>query len=207
MSLTKTNGIQTPEESSNRRQDADVQRPHAWSSTFWQFLRFCLVGGANTAVDLLTLNVLLWRLPTNSVQVLVVYNSVAYSSGALSSFFLNKYWTFGRKQRTTRREVLRFTISLSFEVLYSNGLVWLAGKALQPLIANPMLWGNSSKLVAVAVGTVISYTCMRFWTFASGSQDRPKEQETVHQASTRSANTPASNVTEHAHHVESERTT
>ena len=206
MSLTKTKGIQTPEESSNRTQDADVHRPHAWSSTFWQFLRFCLVGGANTAVDLLMLNVLLWRLPTNSAQVLVVYNSVAYTSGALSSFFLNKYWTFGRKQRTTRREVLRFIISLSLEVLYSNGLVWLAGKALQPLIANPMLWGNSSKLVAVAVGTVISYTCMRFWTFASGSQDRPKEQETVHQASTRSANTPASTVTEHAHHVESERT-
>ncbi len=88
------------------------------------------------------LNVLLWRLPTNSAQVLVVYNSVAYTSGALSSFFLNKYWTFGRKQRTTRREVLRFIISLSLEVLYSNGLVWLAGKALQPLIANPMLWGN-----------------------------------------------------------------
>jgi putative flippase GtrA len=109
------------------------------------------------------------------VQVLVVYNSVAYTSGALSSFFLNKYWTFGHKQRTTWREVLRFTISLSFEVLYSNGLVWLAGKALQPLIANPMLWGNSSKLVAVAVGSVISYTCMRFWTFESGSQDRPKK--------------------------------
>lgn len=206
MSLTKTKGIQTPEESSNRTQDADVHRPLAWSSTFWQFLRFCLVGGANTAVDLLMLNVLLWRLPTNSAQVLVVYNSVAYTSGALSSFFLNKYWTFGRKQRTTRREVLRFIISLSFEVLYSNGLVWLAGKALQPLIANPMLWGDSSKLVAVAVGTVISYTCMRFWTFASGSQDRPKEQETVHQASTRLANTPASTVTEHAHHVESKRT-
>jgi putative flippase GtrA len=95
--LTKTRGIQTPEESSNRTQDADVHRPHAWSSTFWQLFRFCLVGGANTAVDLLTLNVLLWRLPTNSVQVLVVYNSVAYTSGALSSFFLNKYWTFGRK--------------------------------------------------------------------------------------------------------------
>jgi putative flippase GtrA len=206
LSLTKTRGIQTSEESSNRTQDADVHRPHAWSSTFWQFLGFCLVGGANTAVDLLTLNVLLWRLPTNSVQVLVVYNSVAYTSGALSSFFLNKYWTFGRKQRTTWREVLRFTISLSFEVLYSNGLMWLAGKALQPLIANPLLWGNSSKLVAVAVGTGISYTCMRFWTFESGSQDRPKKQETVHQTSTRSATTPASSVTEHAHHVESERT-
>src|SRR5438876_6663733 len=91
--------------SKNDRLPADAHRFHAWSSTFWQFLRYCLVGGANTASDLLTLNVLLWGFPTNNVQVLVLYNSVAYSSGALTSFFLNKYWTFGHKRRTTWREL------------------------------------------------------------------------------------------------------
>jgi putative flippase GtrA len=171
LSLRETEEIQTPGESSNRTQDADVHRSYAWSSTFRQFLRYCLVGGVNTAIDLLILNILLWRFPTNNVQVLVVYNSVAYTSGAVSSFFLNKYWTFRRKQRTTWRELVRFAISLSLEVLYSNGLVWLAGKALQPLIANTTLWGNASKLLAVAVGAVISYIFMRFWTFARGSTD------------------------------------
>ena len=129
-------------------------------------------------MDLLMLNVLLWRFPTNNVLVLVVYNSVAYSSGAVTSFFLNKYWTFRRKQRTTGREVVRFAIILALEILYSNGLVWLAGKALQPLITNVTLWGNASKLLAVAGGAVLSYTFMRFWTFAGRSQDRPKQQET-----------------------------
>ena len=119
--------------------------------------------------------------------VLVVYNSVAYSSGAVTSFFLNKYWTFGHKQRTTWREVRRFAIILALEILYSNGLVWLAGKALQPLIANPTLWGNASKLVAVAGGAVLSYTFMRFWTFAGRPQKRSKqhctpEPDTRHEA-------------------------
>jgi hypothetical protein len=60
--------------------------------------------------------------------------------------------------------------------------------------------------VAVAVGAVISYTCMRFWTFASGSQDRPKKQEDLHQPVIGSATILASSVTEHAHHpVENER--
>ena len=130
-------------------------------------------------MDLLMLNVLLWRFPTNNVLVLVVYNSVAYSSGAVTSFFLNKYWTFRRKQRTTGREVVRFAIILALEILYSNGLVWLAGKALQPLITNGTLWGNASKLLAVAGGAVLSYTFMRFWTFAGRSQDRAKQQETL----------------------------
>jgi len=130
-------------------------------------------------MDLLMLNVLLWRFPTNDVLILMVYNSVAYTCGAVTSFFLNKYWTFGHKQRTTRREVVRFSIILALEVLYSNGLVWLAGKVLQHLIANPTLWGNASKLIAVTCGAVLSYAFMRFWTFAGRSQDRPKQQETL----------------------------
>ncbi|BCL77597.1 DUF2156 domain-containing protein [Ktedonobacteria bacterium brp13] len=144
--------------------------------SFWQFLRYCLVGGANTLIDLLMLNLLLWRFPTSNVQVLVGYNSLAYMSGAVSSFFCNKYWTFRRVQRTNRREVRRFAISLLLEILYSNGLIWLAGKALHPWIGNITLWGNVSKLVAVVVGTMSSYLVMRFWTFASAAQDRPKER-------------------------------
>lgn len=137
----------------------------ALRKTLWQFLRYCVVGAANTLIDIAMLNVLLWSLPTKNVQILVVYNSVAYCVGALSSFFLNKYWTFGRKQRATSREVARFAISLLLEILLSNGLLWLAGMALRRVIANPVLWGNASKLVAITVGAILSYACMRFWTF------------------------------------------
>lgn len=166
---------QALEELQNKTQDTHRRRSGTWSSMFWQFLRYCLVGGANTVIDLLTFNVLLWCFPTNNVLVLVGCNSVAYASGAVSSFFLNKYWTFRHKQGMTRRELVRFAISLSLEILYSNGLVWLAGKALQPLIANATLWANTSKIVAVVVGAVISYIFMRFWIFASGSQDQSKK--------------------------------
>jgi putative flippase GtrA len=165
--------IQTAGEPSSRVQVVAIHRFHGWRSTFRQFLQYCLVGGANTIIDLLVFNVLLWRFPMNNVQVLALYSSIAYTGGALSSFFLNKYWTFRRRQKITAREVVRFAISLSLEVIYSSVLVWLAGKALQPLIANVTLWGNASKLVAVVAGTVISYSFMRFWTFAGGPQDRP----------------------------------
>jgi hypothetical protein len=36
------------------------------------------------------------------------------------------------------------------------------------------VWGNASKLLAVAANAVLSYLIMRFWIFASGTQDRPK---------------------------------
>ena len=159
----------------------NIHRVHAWGSTFKQLFRFALVGGTNTLIDVLMLNVLLWQFPTNNVLVLVAYNSVAYSSGAVTSFFLNKYWTFGHKQHSTWREVGRFALILALEILYSNGLVWLAGKALQPLITNPTLWGNASKLVAVAGSAILSYTSMRFWAFAGRPRERSKEQGTPEQ--------------------------
>lgn len=172
MSLTETKEVQAPGEPSNSISDADARRNHGWRSILGQFLRYCLVGGANTAIDLLVLNILLWRSPTHNVQTLALYNAVAYTGGALSSFFLNKYWTFRRKQKTTVREVVRFIISLLLEVIYSSVLVWVAGKALQPLISNVTLWGNASKIVAVIIGTIISFSFMRFWIFAGGHQDQ-----------------------------------
>jgi len=37
---------------------------------------------------------------------------------------------------------------------------------MRPVIANPTLWGNAAKLVAITAGAILSYACMRFWTFA-----------------------------------------
>ena len=128
-------------------------------------------------MDLLTFNILLWCFPTKNVFVLVGYNSVAYASGAVSSFLLNKYWTFRHKRGATRGELVRFGVILLLEILYSNGLVWLAGKALQPLITNATLWANISKVLALTVGAVISYIFMRFWIFASGSQKQTKKED------------------------------
>jgi putative flippase GtrA len=144
------------------------------SSTFQQFLRYCLVGGVNTLIDVLVLGVLLWRFPTHNVQFLVVENSLAYASGAVSSFCLNKYWTFRRKQQPTSREVGRFLLSVALELVASNGLLWCAAMALSPFIANGTVWGNASKLLAVATNAVLSYLLMRFWIFPDGPRHHLK---------------------------------
>jgi putative flippase GtrA len=166
---------QTRAVSSQSIDNAAVHRFHGWSSTCWQWLRYCLVGVANTLIDVLILSILLWRFPTSNVQTLVAYNSLAYTGGAASSFFFNKYWTFRRKQRPTSREVGRFMISMFLEILSSNGLVWLIGNALHPFIANAMFWGNATKLLAVSGNAVLSYLIMRFWIFANGSRIRREE--------------------------------
>lgn len=139
--------------------------------TGFQIVRYCLVGGVNTLIDVSILNVLLWRFPTHNVRFLVIENCLAYAGGAVSSFFLHKYWTFRRKLRPTRQEVGRFLLSVALELVSSNALLWLAGMALSPFVANGTVWGNASKLLALAANAVLSYLIMRFWIFASGTQD------------------------------------
>ena len=146
--------------------DRKLIQLHVWRHTVWQFLRYCVVGSINTLIDVLILNLLLWCFPTGHVLTLLAYNSLAYTGGAGSSFFLNKYWTFRQKQSITWREMRRFVLVLILEIVYSNGLLWLAGEALQPIIHNVTLWGNASKLLAVAGGTILSYAFLRYWAFA-----------------------------------------
>lgn len=172
--------------SSKKLFNAPIHRDKDWSSLLWQWFRYCLVGVANTLLDILVLTILLWCFPTDQVQILVVYNSLAYLSGATSSFFLNKYWTFGHKQRPTRQEVGRFLLSLLLEILSSNGLLWLIGTALHPLLANALLWGTAAKLLTVAANTMLSYLIMRCWIFRSGLPHRLKQQATIHSALSRS---------------------
>jgi len=181
--------IAEPEQAvpSKKLSEKHPHRSHNGTGLFWQWFRFCLVGGVNTLIDVLTLNLLLLRFPTTQVPILVIYNSLAYMAGAVSSFFLHKYWTFGRKERPTRQEVGRFLLNVSLQILSSNGLLWLIGNALHPFLTNTMIWGNVSKLLAIAASVALSYLIMRFWVFRSGSRHPLKQQATIHPELSRSA--------------------
>gem|GEM_PF-149882 len=140
--------------------------------TFKQMLRFALAGGLNTLVDLLILNGLLWLFPTNSSSMLLAFNSLAYSIGAINSFLLNKYWTFGQKQRTTRAELARFTLVTMCGIAWSSAILWLASRALRSFLFNATVWANASKLVAIAGTALISYLGMRLWVFVSKQSEK-----------------------------------
>lgn len=132
-----------------------------------QLLRFGMVGGLNTLVDLLILNGLLWLFPTTSTLTLLIYSSLAFSLGAVNSFLLNKYWTFGSRQKTTRGEVVRFVMTTLCGIGWSTIILWFASNALHPFLINTTLWANASKVIAIAGTALINYLGMRLWVFVS----------------------------------------
>ena len=134
-----------------------------------QLVRFGLVGGLNTLLDILVLNTLLLLFPTTSTATLLAYNALAFSVGAINSFLLNRYWTFGYTQKTTLMEVSRFTLTTLLGMAWSTVVLWLASTLLHPVVGNATLWANGAKLVSVASSALLSYMGMRLWVFVRPS--------------------------------------
>lgn len=144
-------------------------RRSRWFRLFKQLFRFGIVGGLNTLVDLLVLNTLLLLLPTTNTLTLLTYNSLAYSLGAMNSFLLNKYWTFGHRHPVTLKEMIRFIITTLCSIAVSNAIIWLASNLLHPLYVSPLLWANASKVFAISGTVLVSYLGMRLWVFVRKS--------------------------------------
>ena len=81
-----------PLESEPAEQQRETRSKNGLASLFKQIVRFVLVGGLNTLVDLLILNGLLWIFQTNSTIALLTFSALSYGIGAVNSFLLNKYW-------------------------------------------------------------------------------------------------------------------
>jgi putative flippase GtrA len=159
-------------------------RWHVRSGLFRQVMRFGLVGGLNTVVDLLILNGLLLLFPTTSTSMLLAYNSLAYSVGAVNSFLLNKYWTFGQGRKTSCKELMRFALTTLCGIGWSSVILWIASDLLHPFLLNATVWANVSKVLAIGGTALISYLGMRLWVFVSKGQ----QEQALPQAATAISN-------------------
>lgn len=149
------------------QQEAGQPSLSFWQRWLGQLMRFGLVGGINTALDLLVFNCLFWLFPTSNLFISLMFNTVAYGVGAINSFLLNKYWTFEHRHNITVREVCRFVVTTLLGIACNNLLLWCANVLLTPLIGNSLLWVNASKIMAIAGTVFISYLGMRLWVFTN----------------------------------------
>ena len=135
-----------------------------------QFLRFCIVGGLNTGVDLLAFNVLIWMFPTQDSGLLVLFNSLAYLIGAVNSFCWNKLWTFRQRSETSRDQIVRFALVTSLGIICNDAFLWLATTVFASLSLTSILWVNVAKVLAIAGSVTVSYIGMRFGVFTKNEE-------------------------------------
>lgn len=119
-----------------------------------QMTRFCLVGAANTGIDLLAFAILTASgLPYMPAQVM------AYSAGTINSFFCNRQWTFHVKGPAGLGEFGRFVLVNLLSLLVSTAVLYGAYQ-----FGHLSLWPG--KLAATACAVAVNFTGSRRWVFS-----------------------------------------
>lgn len=168
--MIQTSEIDYPAPAREMRGDQQPERPSRWKQLrkqIGQIGKFGVVGGLNTILDVVVLNLLLWIFPATTTLALLLFNSLAYSVGAINSFLLNKYWTFQQRRKTTWKEVSRFIIATLCGMGCNDGIIWCANTFVHFPGSNTTLWTNATKIFAIAGTVCISFFGMRLWVFVN----------------------------------------
>ena len=132
-----------------------------------RFSKFSAVGLANAAVDIGTLNLLLFLFPTREPWQFVVYNLVALVLAKINSYVLNTLWTFEGRAQHDRRQSLLFVLQALVNIGVSSAVFWLAiHTMLGGANLSSFAGGNVAKILSTAVASTLSYFMMRHVVFA-----------------------------------------
>lgn len=117
-------------------------------------LRFAAVGCINTAVDFCLFVGLIyaWSSPP------VLAHSLSYLAGAISSFVLNRYWTFdGPEAGSAVRQAVSFAGVSVVGLSFGAAIVWVISLNHSPVLA---------KVIATGTTFALNYALCRFIVFA-----------------------------------------
>lgn len=133
-----------------------------------QFSKFVIVGGINTGIDFLILNLLIHLTGINSGPDLFLLNSTSFSIAVINSYFMNKRWTF---QDKTKIEQVPIKFSAFFIIsvigLVINGLILTSITTYipAPLGLSAVLWANIAKLMATGFSLIWNFIGYKLFVF------------------------------------------
>lgn len=115
---------------------------------------FSLVGLSNTLIDYLVF-FLLYRW---FADYYLAVQMVSYWCGTVNSYFLNKYWTFQKKNVPGRAEILKFITVNALALSVSSISLYVVSH-------NFSLNMFTSKSIATGISLVANYMGSKFWVF------------------------------------------
>ena len=134
-----------------------------------KLLRFTVVGIANTSIDIIALNALLWIFPTTSMWEILFFNSLACIVAACNSFFWNKYWTFQYREPITARLVIKFAGVSLLSLLGNTLILWLFLLLFPTVMTGAGLGAVTLKAAAGAVMMAFSFVGQSIVVFVTNN--------------------------------------
>jgi putative flippase GtrA len=133
------------------RLGAAARRPASW----WQLIKFGLVGGSGYLVNLGVFALLSGNLGVHHLIAAVGAFCVAVSS----NFFWNRHWTFAAGNGHAGFQAARF-FAVSLAALLINLVV------LEALVGGASMGELAAQAIAVAVAMPFNFLGNKLWTFA-----------------------------------------
>lgn len=132
-----------------------------------QIGKFVIVGGINTGIDFLVLNIEMALTGITSGPGMLVLNTISFSAATTNSFFMNKRWTFEDKGAV--QEGVKFSQFLLVSIvgiIINGGIVYLITSFTTPLFGlSPQLWANVAKLLATGISLIWNFIGYKFFVF------------------------------------------
>lgn len=136
-------------------------------TTVYQFGKFILTGGFNFLLDATILNFFIFATGITAGMTQTGFKSVSFFFGVVSSYLLNRYWTFsvGLKKNTSKE---------AYQFLAVSGIGFLVNVAVDYFFVNavgsfwdmkPALWAQFSAVLAGAVAMVWNFAGYKFFVF------------------------------------------
>lgn len=138
-----------------------------------QFMRFVVVGFLNTAIDFGILNFLIWVFGIAWGWPVIIFNGVAVVVAMTNSYFLNKHWTFHKKETKDRmRESVLFVVFTALGMMINTGIVYYFSTYLDPMFGiDSVSWLNIGKVLATGVSLFWNFFWYKFVVFQSSSNE------------------------------------
>lgn len=133
------------------RLGAAARRPASW----WELLKFGLVGGSGYAINLVVFALLSAELGLHHVSAALG----AFCVAVTSNFLWNRHWTFAAADGHAGFQAARF-FAVSVGALLVNLVV------LEALLLSTSLGALAAQAIAVAVAMPFSFLGNKLWTFA-----------------------------------------
>jgi putative flippase GtrA len=130
-----------------------------------QFLKFGVVGASGFVVNLAIFTLLQRVIPNHAATLPynVIY-SIAFLSGGVSNYFLNRAWTFRSTGHVGREGLSFMTVSVLALIV---GLIVSAAIAPVSFLGRPFGHGHLTWFVSTMSAIVVNFFVNKYWTFRS----------------------------------------
>ncbi len=158
--------------------------------SFFQLIKFALVGASNTVVDMIVstgLSFVLNLIRPEGVWIVFVSKAVGYFCGILNSYFWNSRWTFREERRRDLREKLSFLAVNLVVLAVSFGLITLFSDVFKlsgwwdslglPALIHKIVGGRQfCSLLSTCICIPLNFILNKLLVFR-GKKDTEKESE------------------------------